>query len=132
MPPKSKKKCKTRLNSKEYAIDDTEVKFYKNPVTIKQRMENARSMELINANYEDDIFDHINNNNNSKNMKGTNYFKFDLSSSSLDTLEEGDCSSHSSSSPFVVPRPLRSSACQSETPAKFKKQNNNQVSPIKR
>ena len=130
MPPKKKYKPKLKLS--ENAVNYTEVKFFKNPVTIKQRMENARSMKLFNANYEDDLFDHINN-NDAKNKKLSNYFKLDLSSSSLDTLEESDCSSNSFSSPHVVHHPpLRSSACQSETPAKYKHDDNKQVSPIKR
>ena len=119
-----KKKCKTILKSKENAVNDKEFRFYKNPVTIKQRMDNARSMDLFNANYEDDIFDQFNN-NNAENRKVTTYFKLDISSSSLDTLGESD---ESYSSPFVVPPPLRSSACQSRTPGKSGKH----VSPMKR
>jgi len=112
------------LKSKENAVNDKEFKFYTNPVTIKQRMDNARSMDLLNANYEDDIFDQFNN-NNAENRKVTTYFKLDISSSSLDTLGESD---ESYSSPFVVPPPLRSSACQSRTPGKY----NKHISPVKR
>ena len=118
-----KKKCKI-LKSKENAVNDKEFRFYKNPVTIKQRMDNARSRELYNANYEDDIFDQFNN-NNAENKKVATYFKLDISSSSLDTSGESD---ESYSSPFVVPPPLRSSACQSRTPGKSGKH----VSPMKR
>ena len=115
------------MNSKDKATS-VKVKFHTRPVTIRQRMENARSMELFNSNYEDDIFDHLNNNSS---KKVVNHFKLDVSSSSVDTLEETDASSKSFSSPFVVPPPLPSSS-QSESPMKYKYPDKKPNSPIKR
>ena len=114
------------MKSKDKATS-VKVKFHTRPVTIRERMENARSMELFNSNYEDDIFDHLNNNSS---KKVVNHFKLDVSSSSVDTLEESDASSKSLSSPFVVPPPLSSSS-QSETPVKYRYHDKKPNSPIK-
>ena len=114
------------MKSKDKATS-VKVKFHTRPVTIRERMENARSMELFNSNYEDDIFDHLNNNSS---KKVVNHFKLDVSSSSVDTLEESDASSKSFSSPFVVPPPLSSSS-QSETPVKYRYPGKKPNSPIK-
>ena len=124
-----KKKCKTKVFSKDIDNVSDKVKFYTNPVTVKQRMENARSMDLFNANYEDDIFDHLNNNVS----KGKKVDYFNLSSSSVDTVEEkGSSSEKSFSSPYVLP-PLQSSASNSQTPGKYKNHDKELVSsPIRR